>query len=70
MPMFPPLLHVFSGNVDQQLSAIRPSQESIIGYVTAGNFSLSRGEGFVIGAIPVARLFELNEQSQRFRALS
>ena len=40
--------------------------ESIIGYVTTGNYSLSLGQGFAIGAIPVAKLFELQEQAKRY----
>ncbi|KAG2087135.1 ribonucleases P/MRP protein subunit POP1-domain-containing protein [Suillus discolor] len=42
-----------------------PPQTSIIGYVTTGNMSLSRGEGFAIGAIPVSVLLELRQQAQR-----
>ncbi|KAI0076322.1 POP1-domain-containing protein [Panus rudis PR-1116 ss-1] len=42
-----------------------PPQDAIIGYVTTGNFSLSLGEGSAIGAIPIARLFELKEQARR-----
>ena len=48
-----------------QLSEIKPPESSIIGYVTTGHFSLSQGEGFAIGAIPVVRLLELHEQSHR-----
>jgi len=48
-----------------ELSKIKSPQSSIIGYVTTGHFSLSQGEGFAIGAIPVARLLELQEQSHR-----
>ncbi|KAG2145816.1 ribonucleases P/MRP protein subunit POP1-domain-containing protein [Suillus clintonianus] len=42
-----------------------PPHASIIGYVTSGNMSLSRGEGFAIGAVPVSVLLELQQQSQR-----
>ncbi|KAG2343311.1 POP1-domain-containing protein [Suillus weaverae] len=42
-----------------------PPHTSIIGYVTAGNMSLSRGEGFAIGAVPVSVLLELQQQAQR-----
>ncbi|KAJ7601074.1 ribonucleases P/MRP protein subunit POP1-domain-containing protein [Mycena floridula] len=42
-----------------------PPPEQIIGYVTSGNFSLARGEGFAIGAIAVAKLLELYQQSER-----
>ncbi|KAJ7288398.1 POP1-domain-containing protein [Mycena rebaudengoi] len=50
------------------LADIKPPQSSIIGYVTAGNFSLSHGEGFAIGAIPLLRLLDLHDQRQRFAA--
>jgi len=53
-----------------QLSALRPSQDSIIGYTTTGNFSLSRGEGFTIGAVPVSRVFELQQQAFRLHGNS
>ncbi|THH27567.1 hypothetical protein EUX98_g6621 [Antrodiella citrinella] len=39
--------------------------DNIIGYVTTGNFSLSLGEAYAIGAVPLARLFELKEQATR-----
>lgn len=48
-----------------QLSAIVPSESSIIGYVTTGHFSLSQGGGFAIGVIPVVRFLELQEQNYR-----
>ena len=48
-----------------KLSNLSPSQDPIIGYITSGNFSLSRGEAFTIGAIPVRRLFELKQQAAR-----
>ncbi|KZP33575.1 POP1-domain-containing protein [Athelia psychrophila] len=47
------------------LSGTRHSPETIIGYVTRGNFSLSRGEGFSIGAVSVSRFFDLKAQAQR-----
>jgi len=50
-----------------ELASLKPPQSSVIGYVTSGNFSLSRGEGFIIGAIPVARLFELKDQAARLK---
>ncbi|ESK94957.1 rnase p protein subunit [Moniliophthora roreri MCA 2997] len=43
--------------------------DSIIGYVTSGGFSLSRGEGFAIGAIPVKRWLGLKRQAQRLSNL-
>ncbi|KAG2038684.1 ribonucleases P/MRP protein subunit POP1-domain-containing protein [Suillus americanus] len=42
-----------------------PPHTSIIGYVTSGNMSLSRGEGFAIGAIPVSVHLELQQQARR-----
>lgn len=48
-----------------QLAEIVPLEESVIGYVTTGHFSLSRGQGFAIGAIPVTRFFELRQQTNR-----
>ncbi|KAJ6584902.1 ribonucleases P/MRP protein subunit POP1-domain-containing protein [Mycena capillaripes] len=48
-----------------ELADTRPPQSSIIGYVTTGNFSLSHGEGFALGAVPLLRFLELGEQAQR-----
>jgi ribonuclease P/MRP protein subunit POP1 len=42
-----------------------PPHTSIIGYVTTGNMSLSRGEGFAIGAVPVSVQLELQQQARR-----
>ncbi|KAJ7044056.1 ribonucleases P/MRP protein subunit POP1-domain-containing protein [Mycena alexandri] len=50
---------------ESELEDVKPPTESIIGYVTTGNFSLSHGEGFAIGAVPVLRFLELGEQAQR-----
>ncbi|THH20545.1 hypothetical protein EW146_g820 [Bondarzewia mesenterica] len=52
---------------ETELCEAVPPEENIIGYVTSGNYSLSRGQGFGIGAIPLAKLFELRQQSQRVR---
>ncbi|KAJ7784628.1 POP1-domain-containing protein [Mycena metata] len=41
---------------EPELGDVKPPQESIIGYVTTGNFSLSHGEGFAIGALIRLRL--------------
>ncbi|KAF9468581.1 ribonucleases P/MRP protein subunit POP1-domain-containing protein [Collybia nuda] len=49
-----------------KLSEIKPSESSIIGYVTTGHFSLSQGGGFAIGAIPLTRYLQLQEQSRRY----
>lgn len=48
-----------------QLSEVKPPITSIIGYVTTGHFSLSRGEGFGVAAIPLTRLLDLQQQAQR-----
>lgn len=42
-----------------------PSSDAIIGYVTTGNYSLSRGQGFAIGAVPLARIHDLKQQAER-----
>ncbi|OBZ71160.1 Ribonucleases P/MRP protein subunit pop1 [Grifola frondosa] len=55
------------GPNETDLSQVIPPEEAILGYVTSGNFSLSRGEGYAIGAIPIARLFELKHQARRLR---
>ncbi|KAI5991699.1 ribonucleases P/MRP protein subunit POP1-domain-containing protein [Pisolithus orientalis] len=47
------------------LGDIRPAQEDIIGYVTTGDASLSRGEGFALGAISVVQYLTLRRQAQR-----
>ncbi|EGO23569.1 hypothetical protein SERLADRAFT_416006 [Serpula lacrymans var. lacrymans S7.9] len=48
-----------------EISQATPSPASVIGYVTSGNFSLSRGHSFAIGAVPVAQFFNLQQQAQR-----
>ncbi|KAJ3860541.1 POP1-domain-containing protein [Lentinula novae-zelandiae] len=47
------------------LPDIVPAPSSIIGYITTGGFSLSRGEGFAIGAMSLTRLIELQQQAKR-----
>ncbi|KAF5389250.1 hypothetical protein D9757_003446 [Collybiopsis confluens] len=47
------------------LPDIVPSPDSIIGYITTGGFSLSRGEGFAIGAVTLTSLLELEKQVKR-----
>lgn len=49
-----------------QLSEIKPLESKIIGYVTTGHFSLSQGKGFAIGAIPITRFLQLQEQNHRY----
>ncbi|KXN88226.1 Ribonucleases P/MRP protein subunit POP1 [Leucoagaricus sp. SymC.cos] len=61
--------HLMAGKASSvsllQLANKRPSQEDIIGYVTTGHYSLSRGEGFALGAIPLTRFLELQDQQRR-----
>ncbi|KAK0464529.1 POP1-domain-containing protein [Desarmillaria tabescens] len=42
-----------------------PESSPVIGYVTTGHFSLLRGEGFALGAVPLTEFFELREQARR-----
>ncbi|KAH8824939.1 POP1-domain-containing protein [Flagelloscypha sp. PMI_526] len=51
-------------DTDADHAALR-SPESIIGYVTSGNFSLSQGQGSAIGALPFRRYIDLAKQSAR-----
>ncbi|KAG9308789.1 hypothetical protein JVU11DRAFT_11414 [Chiua virens] len=48
-----------------ELAEIRPPQSDIIGYVTTGDVSLARGEGFAIGSIPVMQCLALRKQALR-----
>ncbi|KAF7365276.1 Ribonucleases P/MRP protein subunit POP1 [Mycena venus] len=48
-----------------ELADAKPPQTSIIGYVTTGSFSLSHGEGFALGAVPLQRFLQLGEQTKR-----
>ncbi|KAH7885023.1 ribonucleases P/MRP protein subunit POP1-domain-containing protein [Phlebopus sp. FC_14] len=50
---------------EYELGDVKASQEDIVGYVTTGDISLLRGEGFAIGAIPVVQYFALRKQAQR-----
>jgi len=50
---------------ETELSELEASQSASIGYVTSGNFSLSIGQGQAIGAVPLAKLLQLTEQSHR-----
>jgi len=59
------LLH--DGDDETELSKMVPSPGTIIGYVTTGHYSLSRGTGHAIGSIPLSRLFELRQQAERLR---
>jgi ribonuclease P/MRP protein subunit POP1 len=50
----------------KQLSKVVPSDSAVIGFVTSGNFSLSRGKGSAIGAISLAKFLEIREQAHRY----
>ncbi|KAI0689073.1 NUC188 domain-containing protein [Cytidiella melzeri] len=52
-------------DMDKAESISIPPQESIIGYVTTGSYSLSLGEGSAIGAVPLAKLVDLQIQAKR-----
>ena len=52
-----------------QLSKIAPADDAVIGFVTSGNFSLSRGKGYAIGAISLVKFLDMQEQAHR-QALS
>ncbi|THV05260.1 POP1-domain-containing protein [Dendrothele bispora CBS 962.96] len=54
----------------EELSQITPSSSSIIGYVTTGNFSLSRGEGFGIGVVSLSQYLMVHRQAQRHSSTS
>ncbi|KAL4075123.1 hypothetical protein V8B97DRAFT_1944546 [Scleroderma yunnanense] len=49
--------------------ADEPTEHEIIGYVTTDDLSLSRGEGFALGAIPVVQYVALRRQAQRLTQL-
>jgi len=48
-----------------QLSKIVPSDNAVVGFVTSGNFSLSRGKGYAIGTISLVKFLETQEQAHR-----
>ncbi|KJA21170.1 hypothetical protein HYPSUDRAFT_67916 [Hypholoma sublateritium FD-334 SS-4] len=50
---------------EEELANIVPSEAAIVGYVTTGHYSLSRGHGFAIGAISLVHLLALEQQSIR-----
>ncbi|KAG6333871.1 hypothetical protein ID866_5214 [Astraeus odoratus] len=50
---------------ERELAEMKPAQEDIVGYVTTGDVSLARGEGFALGAIPVVQYIALRKQAQR-----
>ncbi|KAH9969481.1 NUC188 domain-containing protein [Russula dissimulans] len=48
-----------------ELSKLVPSDGAVIGFVTSGNFSLSRGRGYAVGAISLVKFLETREQAHR-----
>ncbi|KIJ57486.1 hypothetical protein HYDPIDRAFT_120576 [Hydnomerulius pinastri MD-312] len=54
-----------SDSNEHDLGEIKPAQEDVVGYVTTGDVSLTRGEGFAIGAIPLVQYLALRKQAQR-----
>ncbi|KAG6836104.1 hypothetical protein H0H93_011331 [Arthromyces matolae] len=50
-----------------QLSELEPTKSSVIGYITTGHFSLSQGQGFGIGAIPLVKYLQLQDQAEKRR---
>ncbi|TFY59286.1 hypothetical protein EVJ58_g5874 [Rhodofomes roseus] len=52
---------------ETELSKLVPSTDAIIGYVTTGHYSLSRGEGHAIGAVPIAHAKLAAGQDSRSR---
>jgi glycine cleavage system aminomethyltransferase T len=48
-----------------QLSKVVPSDNAVIGFVTSGNFSLSCGQGYAIGAISLVKFLEMQEQGHQ-----
>ena len=49
-----------------QLANVMPDLKDNIGFVTTGNYSLARGEGFGIGSIALTALLKLEEQRVRY----
>ncbi|KAF8349342.1 NUC188 domain-containing protein [Amanita rubescens] len=49
-----------------ELAEVRPSHTSIIGYITTGQYSLSRSKGYAIGAVSLSRFLELEKQITRY----
>ena len=43
-----------------------PDQNTIIGYITTGQYSLARGQGYGLGAIPLRCWLELEQQNFRY----
>ena len=41
------------------------ADSAVIGFVTSGNYSLSRGKGYAIGAVSLVKFLETREQAHR-----
>ncbi|KAI0304514.1 ribonucleases P/MRP protein subunit POP1-domain-containing protein [Multifurca ochricompacta] len=50
-----------------ELSKIVPSDRAVIGFVTSGNYSMSRGRGHAIGAVSLARLRQGTDRLVKIR---
>jgi len=57
-----------TGEEGTELPQAAVSSDIIIGYVTSGNYSLSIGKGYAIGAVPVSKFLEIQKQAKRFGA--
>ncbi|THH04517.1 hypothetical protein EW145_g5466 [Phellinidium pouzarii] len=52
---------------EKELSKLRSSSDSTVGYITSGNYSLSIGRGSAIGAMSLFSYLEMKEQLHRLR---
>ncbi|KAH8108673.1 POP1-domain-containing protein [Phellopilus nigrolimitatus] len=50
---------------ESEMSELKSSPDSCVGYVTSGNYSLSIGRGQAVGAVSLSRFLELKEQLHR-----
>ncbi|KAG6811630.1 hypothetical protein H0H92_006499 [Tricholoma furcatifolium] len=50
---------------EKELSQMIPPESSVIGYITTGHFSLSQGQGFAIGAIPLVEFLALQDLNEK-----
>ncbi|KAF9267501.1 POP1-domain-containing protein [Marasmius fiardii PR-910] len=57
--------HKENANLVNTTSTSNSSPDSVIGYVTTGGFSLSRGEGFAIGSISLHKYIEMKRREDR-----
>lgn len=47
-----------------QLSELSANEGDIIGYVTTGDYSLSRGRGFAVGSVSVIQLIRILQEER------